>query len=84
MRHEIQFYRQCFEILQRLRDDSYNVNQQLFREHCLNPGSSRLGQLIGRLHRAVEESVRREAGAKRVWIGFWGEDFNKGGDGGWI
>jgi hypothetical protein len=84
MRHEIQFYRQCFEILQRLRDDLYNVHQQLFREHSLNPGSSHLGQLIARLHRAVEESVRREAGAKRIWIGFWGRDINEGDEGGWI
>ncbi|KIM93207.1 hypothetical protein OIDMADRAFT_93667, partial [Oidiodendron maius Zn] len=29
MRQEIQFYRQCFEILQRLRDKSYGVYQQI-------------------------------------------------------
>jgi hypothetical protein len=84
MRYEIQFYRQCFEILQKLRDDSYRVHQQLFQEHYLDPSSNRIGQLIARLHRALEESVRREAGAKRVWVDFWGRDVNEGQNRGWI
>lgn len=84
MRYEIQFYRQCFEILQRLRDESYKVHQQIFLEHYLDPGSNRIGQLIARLHRALEESVRREAGAKRVWTEFWRPDADEGEDGGWI
>jgi hypothetical protein len=84
MRQEIQFYRQCFEILQKLRDKSYGVYQQVFLEHCLDPGSDRLSELIAQLHHALEESVRHEAAAKRDWMGFWGRESNEIEDGGWI
>jgi hypothetical protein len=84
MRQEIQFYRQCFEILQRLRDKSYGVYQQIFLEHYLDPGSDRMGELMTQLHHALEESVRHEAAAKRAWIGFWGRESNEIEDGGWI
>jgi hypothetical protein len=82
MRQEIQFYRQCFEILQRLRDKSYDVYQQIFREFCLNPGPGRLGELMAQLHDALEESMRHEAAAKKAWIGFWGPESIE--EGGWI
>lgn len=84
MRQEIQFYRQCFEILQRLRDKSYDVYQQIFLEHYLDPGSGRVGELMSQLHHALEESVRHEAAAKSDWIGFWGRESNQIEDGGWI
>lgn len=84
MRQEIQFYRQCFEILQRLRDKSYGVYQQIFLEHYLDPGSDRVSELMAQLHHALEESVRHEAAAKKAWMRFWGRESNEIEDGGWI
>lgn len=84
MRQEIQFYRQCFDILQRLRGKSYNVYQQIFQEHCLDPSSSRLRELMAQLHDTLEESVRHEAAAKEAWVGFWGVKSTETEREGWI
>ena len=72
-RQEIQFYRQCFEILQKLREDSYGAYQELFLALHLGEADGMEGPL-DRLHKALETSVRAEAGAKRAWLGYWGID----------
>ena len=72
LRYEIQFYRQCFEILQRLRDKAYDVYQQIFLAYYLDHESDRLDELMTQLHHALDKSVRLETAAKRVWMDFWG------------
>ncbi|KFY17994.1 hypothetical protein V492_00244 [Pseudogymnoascus sp. VKM F-4246] len=73
VRHEVQFYRQCFEILQKLRETTYNVYEQLlFVSHCHDPDSERLKELIAQLHHSLEESMRREVDAEKLWMEFWG------------
>jgi hypothetical protein len=79
LRQEIQFYRQCFEILQRLRERAYDVYQQLFLAHYLDHDPKRLDELITHLHHGLEESVRREAKAEKAWMEFWGIDYNEKG-----
>ena len=74
LRYEIQFYRQCFEILQQLRTKSYEVYQQIFLAHYLDHDADRLNEIMTELHRALEQSVRLEAAAKRTWMYFWGID----------
>jgi len=71
LRQEIQFYRQCFEILQRLRETAYEVYQQLFLDHYFNNDSNGMNELISQLHRGLEDSVRREAEAEKGWMEFW-------------
>ncbi|KFY31870.1 hypothetical protein V493_00727 [Pseudogymnoascus sp. VKM F-4281 (FW-2241)] len=73
VRHEVQFYRQCFEILQKLRETTYNVYEQLlFVSHCHEPDSERLKELIAKLRHGLEESMRREVDAEKLWMEFWG------------
>ena len=76
-RQEINFYRQCFENLQRLRETSYDVFQQLFIATYIPPSQERLKELMGQLHRGLEDSVRREAKAEKEWKAFWGIDYNE-------
>lgn len=71
MRHEIQFYRECFSILQRLRDDCYGLCQEIILAHYLDHDVDRLDELLLQLHRALEQSVRLETEAKRAWLEFW-------------
>lgn len=73
VRHEVQFYRQCFEILQTLRETTYNVYERLlFVSHCHDLDSERLKELITQLHHSLEESMRREVDAEKLWMEFWG------------
>jgi hypothetical protein len=71
LRQEIQFYRESFEILQRLRETACDVYQQLYLAYFL------VNELMVQLHRGLEDSVRREAKAKKIWMDFWGIDFNE-------
>jgi hypothetical protein len=73
-RQEIQFYRQGFENLQRLRETVYDVSQQLFLAHYLDHDVSRLDEIIAQLRNALEDSKRREFKAKKDWMEFWGID----------
>jgi len=75
-RQEIHFYRQCFENLQRLRENSYDVFQQLFITTYIPPTQDHLKELMGQLHRGLEDSVQREAKAEKEWKAFWGIDYN--------
>jgi hypothetical protein len=77
LRQEIQFYEQCFEILQRLREIAYDIYQQLFLAHYLDHDSNRLDELITQLHHGLEDSVQREAKAEKAWMEFWGINYNE-------
>jgi hypothetical protein len=72
-RQEIQFYRQCFEILQKLREESYGVYQEQFLALHLGQADG-MEEPLDRLHRALEASVRAEVGAKQAWMEYWGID----------
>ena len=76
LRQEIQFYRQSFENLQRLRETGYDVYQQIYLVLHLGLDSERLYQLMIQLHRALEDSVRREVKAEKAWLEFWGIKYN--------
>jgi len=77
LRQEIQFYRQCFEVLQRLRETSYNVYQQLFfLAASTTLSADRLQELVVQLHRGLEDSVKREIKAEKEWKAFWGIKFS--------
>jgi hypothetical protein len=76
LRQEIQFYRQCFEVLQRLRETSYNVYQQLFFAASTTPSADHLQELIVQLHHGLEDSVKREIKAEKEWKAFWGIKFS--------
>lgn len=78
LRQENHFYRQCFEILQRVRENSYDVYQQLFLASYFPLGHERLQELTVQLHHGLEDSVRREVKAEREWKTFWGIEFNEG------
>ncbi len=77
LRQEIQFYRQSFENLQRLRETGYDVYQQIFLALHLDFNSDRLHQLMIQLHHALEDSVRREVKAEKAWMGFWGIKYDE-------
>jgi hypothetical protein len=83
MRPEILFYRQCFEILHRLRSDCYDVYHQAFLTHYLDQDPARLGDLMTQLQGALEQSARLEAEAKRAWLDFWGVDLKGHDKGPW-
>jgi len=76
-RQEIQFYRKGFENLQRLRETCYDAYQQLFLANYLDHNFERLNELIVQLHRALEDSVRREVQAEKAWMEFWGIEYNE-------
>jgi hypothetical protein len=76
-RQEIQFYREGFENLQRLRETCYDAYQQLFLANYLDHNFERLNELIVQLHRALEDSVRREVQAEKAWMEFWGIEYNE-------
>ena len=76
LRQEIKFYRECFEVLQRLRETAYDVYQQLFLASYFPPSEERLHQLTVQLHRGLEDSMRREVAAEREWKSFWGLDMD--------
>jgi hypothetical protein len=84
LRQEIKFYRECFEILQRFREAAYDVYQQLFLASYFPPTEERLYQLTSRLHRALQDSVRREVEAERDWKAFWGLKMDVETNGGFI
>lgn len=84
LRYEIQYYRQCFEVLQRLRDKSSDVYQQMFLAQYLDHDYDRLDDLMTELHRMLEESVRLEVAAKRVWIDSCGIDHDEKENRKWI
>ncbi|KFZ17457.1 hypothetical protein V501_01706 [Pseudogymnoascus sp. VKM F-4519 (FW-2642)] len=75
LRQEIQFYRECFEVLQRLRESAYDVYQQQF---LAGHSSKRMTELISQLHHALEDSVRREVDAEKCWMESWGGHTEKG------
>ena len=77
LHREIQFYRESFEILQRLRETACDVYQQLYLAHYLDHNLDRLNELMAQLHRGLEDSVRREAKAKKSWMDFWGVEFDE-------
>ncbi len=77
LRQEIHFYRQCFEVLQRLRENSYDVYQQLFLTSYFPPSLDRLQELTAQLHRGLEDSVQREVRAEKEWKAFWGVEYNE-------
>lgn len=70
-RLEIQFYRQCFEVLQILRDESYGVYQELFLALHLDYATG-LERPLDRLREALEASVGAEDSARRAWMDYWG------------
>lgn len=71
VRQEVHFYRQCFEILQKLRETTYKTYEQLLLvTHCHDPDSQRLKELIVHLHHSLEESMRREVDAEKLWMEF--------------
>ena len=72
LRQEIKFYRECFEVLQRLRETAYDVYQQLFLASYFPTTEERMHQLTIQLHRGLEDSMRREVEAEREWKSFWG------------
>lgn len=76
LRQEIQFYRQSFENLQRLRETGYDVYQQLFLALYLDDNSNRLHEIMLQLHHALEDSVRREIKAEKTWMEFWGIQYD--------
>lgn len=76
-RREIQFYREAFENLQRLRETCYNAYQQLFLANYHDHNFERLNELIVQLHLALEDSIRREVKAEKAWVEFWGGVFNE-------
>jgi hypothetical protein len=76
LRQEIQFYRQGFENLQRLRETGYDVYQQLFLALYLDHNSNRLHEIMRQLHHALEDSVRREINAEKNWMEFWGIQYD--------
>jgi len=78
LRQGIQFYRQCFEILQGLRETTYDVYQQLFLAQYLDHNTERMNKLITRLHYGLKDSVRREVEAEKCWMEFWGMNNEKG------
>ena len=78
LRQEIHFYRQCFEILQRLRQTTYGVYQQLLLASYFPPSSERLQELVIQLHHALEDSVQREVKAEGQWKAFWGVKTKEG------
>jgi hypothetical protein len=77
LRHEIQFYRQSFENLQRLRESGYDVYQQMFLALYLDQDSDCLHKLMLQLHQALEKSVQREVKAEKDWMEFWGIEYNE-------
>lgn len=77
LRQEIQFYRECYSVLHRLRETAYDVYQQLFLQYYYEPHPDQLHQLTIQLHRGLEDSVKREAQAERRWKEFWGIDCNQ-------
>lgn len=76
LRQEIQFYRQCFESLQELRERTYDAYQQLFLCQNLDHDSERFKELITQLHHALENSVRQEVNAEKSWMEFWGINYD--------
>jgi hypothetical protein len=70
------FYRRCFEILQQLRQKTYQTYQQLFlaQHRCQSEGSEH--SLLA-LHEALVESVRDEVKAERSWMALWGIKLKK-------
>ena len=77
LRQEIQFYRESFENLQRLRETGYDVYQQLFLALYLDHNSDRLHELMIQLHRGLQDSVRRQVKAEKAWMEFWGIEYNE-------
>jgi len=76
-RREIQFYREAFENLQRLRETCYDAYQQLFLANYHDHNFERLNELLVQLHLALEDSMRREVKAEKAWMEFWGVSFNE-------
>jgi hypothetical protein len=77
LRQEVQFYRQSFENLQRLRETGYDVYQQLFLVLYLDHNSDRLHEIMMQLHHGLQDSVRREVKAEKAWMEFWGIKYNE-------
>ena len=77
LRQEVQFYRQSFENLQRLRETGYDVYQQLVLLLYLDNNSDRLHEIMIQLHRGLQDSVRREVKAEKAWMEFWGIEYNE-------
>jgi hypothetical protein len=77
LRQEIQFYRECFSILHRLRETAYDVYQQLFLACYFGQRPDQLQQLTAQLHSGLEDSVKREAKAEKCWKDFWGIECNQ-------
>ncbi|KAM3085617.1 hypothetical protein ACMFMG_002687 [Clarireedia jacksonii] len=85
LRHEIHFYRRCFEIFHRLREASYHVYQELFLVVYLAPPSrEKLHEILQRLFRGLEESITCEVQAERSWMAFWGLGMDIESQGGMI
>ncbi|KAH8799406.1 hypothetical protein F5884DRAFT_811821 [Xylogone sp. PMI_703] len=76
LRQETQFYRQSFENLYRLRETGYDVYQQLFLALSLDQNPDCLHDIMMQLHRGLQESVRCETKAEKVWMEFWGMKYN--------
>lgn len=77
LRQEIQFYREGFENLQRLRETCYDAYQQLILANYLDQNFERLHELILQLHRALQDSVQREVQAEKAWMEFWGIEYDE-------
>lgn len=74
LRQEVKFYRECFSVLQKLREASYDIYQQLFLASHFPIEENKMSELCTQLHKALQESMRREVNAEKDWKLFWGVD----------
>jgi hypothetical protein len=72
LRQEILFYRECFSILNQLRETAYDVYQQLFLSYYFDQNQDQLHRLTVQLHRGLENAMKRQAKAEKSWKDFWG------------
>jgi hypothetical protein len=71
LRLEIAFYRQCFYILHRFRQRLQGIYQKILLASYLPTNCEKLQEITTQLHRALEDSVKREAKAESEWKTFW-------------
>ena len=71
LRCEIDFYRHCFEVLQKLRSDSCNIYERLFLLDYFKPDTE-LQELVQMLRDVLERSSNAQTAAEHNWLRFWG------------
>jgi hypothetical protein len=77
LRKEVQFYRECFEMLQCLRETVEDVDQQLFLIYFFDETQSELStslsQIYNELHSGLNLSIKSQIKAEEDWVEFWGD-----------